>query len=135
MRNPVNLVFAAIAALTGLVTALSGLPLVRRRVPPNCWYGFRTPRTLRDERVWYEVNAYVGRLLVWYGLAILVTGGLMALAPPLPEDVLVAVFLAVVFAGLVALLVLSFRQLNRLWRRYHREEATGTADSDASEPP
>lgn len=114
MRNPMNVVFAAIAAATGVITMLSGLPLIRRRVPPNRWYGFRTPRTLRDERVWYEVNEYVGRLLIWYGTAIMATAVAFALSPPLPEDVLVGSFLAVVTAGLLVLLVLSFRRLNHV---------------------
>ena len=39
-----------------VLIALAG-PLLLRRIPPNGLYGFRTPSTLRDERLWYEVNA------------------------------------------------------------------------------
>ena len=45
-----DLIFAAIAA-----------PLILRKVPRNGLYGFRTPATLRDDRVWYEANAYFGK--------------------------------------------------------------------------
>ena len=45
-----DLIFAAIA-----------VPLIMRKVPRNGIYGFRTPATLRDERVWYEANAYFGK--------------------------------------------------------------------------
>jgi hypothetical protein len=34
----------------GLIAA--GYPLMIRRVPPNYWYGFRVPKTLRDPYVW-----------------------------------------------------------------------------------
>ncbi len=37
-----------------------GIPLILNRVPPNRWSGYRTPRTLADETVWYAVNHNVG---------------------------------------------------------------------------
>src|SRR4051812_47937610 len=40
------------------------VPLIRRRVPPNAAYGFRTPKTLSNDRVWYEANAVSGRYLL-----------------------------------------------------------------------
>ena len=56
----------------GLVTVLVcdalfvilGIPLILRKVPRNVVYGFRTCRTLSDDFVWYEANAYFGRGLV-----------------------------------------------------------------------
>ncbi len=36
------------------------IPLILNRVPPNQWWGYRTPRTLADETVWYAVNHNVG---------------------------------------------------------------------------
>lgn len=46
-----------------LLVALA-IPLVLRKIPPNWAYGFRTPATLSDERIWYEANAHFGRGLL-----------------------------------------------------------------------
>ena len=37
-----------------------GIPLWREKVAPNRWYGFRTPSSMRDERIWYSVNRVTG---------------------------------------------------------------------------
>lgn len=52
---------------TAVILIASGIPLAQRRVPPNSLFGVRIPATMRDERVWYEVNAIVGRHLVRIG--------------------------------------------------------------------
>ena len=61
-----------------VVLALIALPLMLRKVPRNFVYGFRTPATLGDDRIWYEANAHFGRRLV---LACVVSAGaILALA-------------------------------------------------------
>lgn len=47
-----------------MLFALLALPLALRKVGPNVVYGFRTPATLADRSVWYEVNARFGRVLL-----------------------------------------------------------------------
>jgi len=44
--------------------ALVSLPLVFRKVPRNSFYGYRTRATLGSDFVWYEANAYFGRLFL-----------------------------------------------------------------------
>ncbi len=39
------------------------VPLARRRIRPNALYGFRTPKTLSSERVWYESNEFFGHVM------------------------------------------------------------------------
>ena len=58
-------------ALEGVLFIGLGLPLLRGRVPPNHWYGFRTRRTLADERVWYAVNRVSGQDMIEAGAVIL----------------------------------------------------------------
>lgn len=41
--------------------ALTGIPLLLRKVPRNAAYGFRTRTTLSDDFIWYEANAHFGR--------------------------------------------------------------------------
>ncbi len=56
--------------VSGLALVGLGLPLMRRRVPPNRWYGIRFPSTLADERMWYAVNERSGRDLLILGTTI-----------------------------------------------------------------
>jgi len=52
----------------GLFIAAIGLPLYLEKIPPNALYGFRTPRTVSDERVWYPANKFAGKGLSLAGL-------------------------------------------------------------------
>jgi len=49
--------------LEGIVLGAVSLPLVASRIPRNGLYGFRTPKTLASDAVWYEANRYAGRAL------------------------------------------------------------------------
>ena len=47
-----------------VVCIIIAVPLVLRKVPRNVVYGFRVRATLEDDFVWYEANAYFGRLFM-----------------------------------------------------------------------
>jgi uncharacterized membrane protein len=51
----------------GLLLIGLAIPLVSKKIPPNRWYGFRTPETLNNEELWYKANRYLGRDLIVYG--------------------------------------------------------------------
>jgi uncharacterized membrane protein len=57
------------------------VPLIKRRVRPNVWYGFRTPKTLSNEPIWYDANEFCGRMLLLAGLATLLGVLLLAFIP------------------------------------------------------
>ncbi len=59
---------AIILALSGLVVAVSGVPLLQGRVGPNPWYGMRTRKTRSDRDIWYAANRFCGRELIFAGL-------------------------------------------------------------------
>lgn len=59
----------------GLLIVGLSVPMILRCVTPDPWYGFRTPKTLADEGVWYAANAYSGRLLLMLGAIWAVGGG------------------------------------------------------------
>ena len=106
----------AIVIGAAIVTALIALPLALRKVPRNRLYGVRTRRTLADDRVWYETNAYGGRCLI---IASAVT---IVLVPPLgltslpPDLLLLAGVAALVVPSLVAA-VLAVRYAGRISRQ------------------
>jgi uncharacterized membrane protein len=109
---------AALALVIGVavVTALIALPLALRKIPRNRLYGVRTRRTLADDRVWYEANAYGGRcLMVASGVTIVTVPVLYALVP-LPRDLLVPVGLAALVVPSLVAAILSVRYAGRISR-------------------
>ena len=55
--DPPFFVSALVAVPCRLVLMAVAVPLARRRVPPNAWYGLRVPATFADREVWYAANA------------------------------------------------------------------------------
>jgi uncharacterized membrane protein len=101
---------------TGIVLIAAGIPLYLRRVPPNLFYGARFASALRDEEVWYELNARAGRDLVVVGaiylvlLVVAIRGG-----NAWPIEVRVLVPLVILVIGLMVdtiLLGLASRRLS-----------------------
>lgn len=96
-------------AIGPLLLVLS-VPLMLRWVPRNRLFGFRVPATLRDDHVWYEINASAGRHSV-------VLGALMvALEFVLPLAVRNGVLSTVGVLGLVLITTTGWRRANQLAR-------------------
>ena len=55
--------------LIGLLMVALSIPLIRGKVSPNVWYGFRIRLTHENPDIWYPANAYAGRLLLIAGMA------------------------------------------------------------------
>ena len=62
----------------GIIAAVS-IPLIASLVPPNRFYGFRTRRTLSNERIWYRANRFAGWALF---IASIVSATVLAIVPP-----------------------------------------------------
>lgn len=67
--NPVVVVHL-VAAVIAIGVAV---PLTRRRVKMNHWYGVRIPAAFESEEAWFDINQYGGRLLMVWGLVIAAT--------------------------------------------------------------
>jgi hypothetical protein len=59
-----------------LIIAVS-IPLILEKVPRNHWYGFRTPKTLSSDAVWYPANKIGGKYFVVAGLIQLAAMGIV----------------------------------------------------------
>ena len=102
---------------TGLLLVAIGLPLMRRRVPPNTWYGARMPSTLASEPIWYAVNAQCGRDMMWLGVVTVALATLEALVvPPQYGGFAVLALCAVVVIGALALALRASRYAAALQR-------------------
>jgi uncharacterized membrane protein len=107
-----DLVFALHATVALLMIGL-GWPLWRNKVPPNPWYGFRTPATLADERVWYPVNRVTGLWLIGIGLVTLPVVAATWLAG-WSKDVAALTNLVPIVVGLAGLTIFGIRMSRRL---------------------
>jgi uncharacterized membrane protein len=60
----------------GLLIIGLAIPLVKEKIKPNIWYGFRTKKTLSDEKIWYPANKYAGQKMICAGTAIVLLSAL-----------------------------------------------------------
>ncbi len=77
----------------GALIAIIAIPLVLRRVPMNRSYGIRIREAFVSEENWYAVNAYGGKLLLGFGVFLLVFGIAEPGFAPSPRSLLAPVFL------------------------------------------
>src|SRR4051812_15141355 len=95
MLGPGFLVFV------GAAVAAAAVPLATGKVPPNSRYGFRTPATLADPRLWYLVNRASGRYFIGSGLmmATLAVAMLIGVTPSATHWFLLGILPPVLFAA------------------------------------
>lgn len=103
----------------GLLIAALGVPLWRRRVAPNPYYGLRTAATKGDTEVWYAANARSGRDTVITGLVIAVTALVVYLAG-IPEEHAGLIDATVTVVAVLVLCVTSVRAARAMVRERDR---------------
>ena len=54
----------------GSLLVILALPLLKERVRPNVFYGFRFPKSFRSPEIWYAVNKYGAKRLLWSGVSL-----------------------------------------------------------------
>ena len=83
MNNENIYLGSTILAVSTLFIALS-IPLMKRKVKMNGWYGVRIPKAFESEKNWYKINAYGGkRLMIWSSALALI--GIAAFFIPLDQ--------------------------------------------------
>jgi len=100
----------------GLLFVGLSVPMILRRVKPNLWYGFRTTKTLADEEVWYDANAYSGRLLLVMGVIWAVATVVLRYVPGIGTDLdtYSAACGVILMAGVLVVVALSLWHLRAL---------------------
>jgi uncharacterized membrane protein len=99
--------------LGGLLLVLLSIPLILRKVPPNPIYGFRIRWTLEDPELWYSVNAYTGKWLVFVGLCAILGATGLALIPGISLDVYAFGNLGIFVVSIALAVVQSVRFLRK----------------------
>ena len=67
--NPIPIVHLCAA----LIIILVSVPMIRRKVKMNDWYGIRIPASFASEAAWFDINHYGGRLLLAWSILIAAT--------------------------------------------------------------
>lgn len=97
---------AAVIAGSGLLIFLLAIPLIRRRVPPNAFYGVRTKAAFTSESDWYRINAIGGRYLAMSGLVIFAAGIAGLFVPVSTRD---SYFIGAAFVTLLSVIIPCIR--------------------------
>ncbi len=100
--------------LEGLLFIVLSIPLINRRIKPNPWYGFRTPKTRRSPDIWYPANVYMGKQLHKAGAIIAVAAIVMPALPGLSFTTYAIVEVVIIILVLFGALIKSFIYLSKL---------------------
>ncbi|MCB0731675.1 MAG: SdpI family protein [Ignavibacteriae bacterium] len=95
--------------ITGLLFAGLSIPLIRKKVKINNWYGIRLPQTMKSETVWYEVNAIMGKYLFVFGIIIAGLSAYFYFNPLEDQFYMVYLLLAVLVIGSFLFFSLSLK--------------------------
>ncbi len=100
--------------ITGAIFILLAMPLILGKVPPNQWYGFRTAKTLADNRIWYPVNRIMGYDLLAVGTATVISAvSVLATGRSISINQAMLTNLGVMFSTLVLGLLHGFWTLSK----------------------
>jgi uncharacterized membrane protein len=101
--------------IEGLALFAAGVPLLRGWIPRNRWSGFRVPKTLSSDRIWYEANRVAGHNFMIAGAVIMSAAVISALfAQQIPELSLEKINEVVFFGALFTAVLHSFIALRRM---------------------
>ena len=100
--------------ITGLLLIGVSIPMMRGKVSPNNWYGFRIKATLENPDVWYPANAYAGKLLCVTGVITIVAAVVCALIPGISEDTYAITISVIMLGCLFVTLFISMRYAKSL---------------------
>ena len=100
----------------GLLLIGLSIPLIRRKVQPNAWYGFRVRQTLADPEIWYAANAYAGKHLLGVAVVTVVTAIGLYGVPGITLDAYALACAGIILAALAVCGAQCFRYLTKLTR-------------------
>ncbi len=109
-----NALMILVALGNGVILLTASLPMALGIVRPNRFYGFRTRKTLSDERIWYAANKVMGRDMVIAGAVSLLAATLAATVRTVDHIPSGPLALGVTAVSLVASLVHGLWALRRM---------------------
>ena len=95
--------------------------MVLQKIKPNYLYGFRTKKTLSDEKIWYPANKYAGKVLIYAGIPMAVISAISYILSIIPatasifnETLVIIIILTVLVVPLTVSIIASLVYLKKL---------------------
>ena len=108
--------------ITGFIFSALSIPLIKKKVKMNAWYGIRTLETMRDEKIWYEVNSKMGKYLFVFGSIISGIAIYFTFFPLVEEYEMVYSLLGILILGTIIFVKIAFRMAYNLSNQYYQNE-------------
>ena len=98
---------------SAVIVILISIPMLKRKIPMNRWYGARFKKSFESEENWYRINAYSAKQLILWTIPILIIG-IVTLFLPLEGNT--GLFNAIAFSPLLVCVpcLLSYRYARKL---------------------
>ena len=103
-----------------IIFIIIAIPLILRKVPRNVIYGFRTRATLKDDFVWYEANAYFGKLFIISSIVSTLLIIFLYFSEVVPECYFLNVSIAVLVVPSMIPVVMTFRYIKFLKQKLEK---------------
>ncbi len=114
--NNVSIVLGMSNVAVALISIAVSIPLLRGRIKPNVWYGFRFSESFESEDAWFAINRYGAARMILWSIPLLLLGlaaGVLSLA-----DDTISVF---VIAGAPLLILVPCVESWRFARHYRAD--------------
>jgi len=99
----------------GLMLAGISVPMILKVIPPNPFYGFRVPKTMKNPDIWYAINTYSGWWLLGAGLLeALSAAALYVLFPGFDKDLYATAQGVVMTVLMIVAMKASFDKLKEM---------------------
>ncbi len=72
--NSENMIIALINISSGVIFIAFCIPLLKRKIKMNYWYGFRISKSFESEKNWYDINAYGARKFIIWSIPMILLG-------------------------------------------------------------
>jgi hypothetical protein len=87
--NHENILLGLTNISCGVIFIVICIPLLKRKVKMNYWYGFRISKAFQSEEHWFSINAYGARKLITWSIPLVFIGFLCFFIPLSGTSVLI----------------------------------------------
>ena len=106
--------FLLIYIFVGVLSIAMSIPLIKRKVKINNWYGVRLPQTMKNEEIWYEVNEKSGKHLFAFGAIIIFFSIVLYIGNFFSSIVSFVIMTVLIYIGIIVIVVKASSISNKL---------------------
>ncbi|HNQ65178.1 MAG TPA: SdpI family protein [Smithella sp.] len=97
--------------ICNFIFVMIAVPLALRKVPKNVIYGFRIKATLENDFVWYEANAYFGKVFIIGNMVCALLILILYFSDVVPAQNFVNIGMAILIIPALVAALLTFRTI------------------------